>query len=154
MKLKKNIELNDNTLARLYEIAMAEMLHNIKVAVGAENVDYFLEHFCRMFKIDFTTMSIIKNMYASKIRPTKREHALFAMVTDMPLKRLQIDYRTLRKYVREMEVNGLGLFPHVINDFMKPVIRVFVESYITLMYDNLFFVKQLTEMGKLHEKTE
>jgi hypothetical protein len=152
-KAKSNIKINDNTKARVYEIAMADILEHLKNAVGSETNDYFLEHFCRMFKIDYTTISIIKNMYASKIKATKREKTIFAMLTGVPFLRLHIDYRTLRKYMREININGGALFPHIVNEFMKPSIKSFVDSYVKLMYDDLFYIKNIGEIDN-HAKTE
>jgi len=148
MKVIEKDKLNDNTKYRLYEIAFEVVLNNLILSVGNDNVDLFLEHFCKMFKIDFTSMSILKSMYLARIKPTKREIALFAMFTGTPLIDLTIDYRTLRKYRKEWTLNGYpNLQPLIINEYLRPVIKTFVDSYIKLMHDNLKFIKNLERLN-------
>ena len=133
-----------NTLNRLYEIGFVSILDNLKTAVGNDYLDYFLEHFSKMFDIDFTSISIVKNMYAMRMTPNKRELALFGVITNMPLNLSPIDYRTLRKYRKVWELEGTPqLQPHIVNEFLSPVIKKFVDSYIKLMFNDLYFIKIL-----------
>lgn len=138
------MELNKETLERLNEIAMVLILDNIFKTMNNEKIDYFLEHFCRAFEIDFTTISIIKNMYYKRIKPDKREVALFSLYTDRPFTKLPIDYRTFKKYKDEWEINGKpALRPMLVNQYFPPVIKAFVKAFVGLMYDDLFYIKEL-----------
>lgn len=139
--------ITKNTRSRLYEIAFADILDHIAKEIGNEKTDYFLEHFCRVFSIDYTSLSILKNMYARKMLPNKKERALFAIATKLTLSRLNIDYRTLRKYRREWELNGHPeMQPRVVNEFLKPVIESFVRNYLRMSYDNLFYLNVLKDL--------
>lgn len=139
--------ITKNTRSRLYEIAFADILDHIGNEIGNEKMDYFLEHFCRVFSIDYTSLSILKNMYARKMLPNKKERALFAIATKLTLSRLNIDYRTLRKYRREWELNGHPeMQPRVVNEFLKPVIESFVRNYLRMSYDNLFYLNVLKDL--------
>jgi hypothetical protein len=143
-----NFSITDNTRARLYEIAFTEIIAKLNEIVGNEKTDYFLEHFCKMYEIDFTSISIVKNMYAKRMRPNKREIALFSIITRTPMKQLKIDYRTLMKYRREWVLNGNPqLFPNVVNEFLKPAIQKLVDSYLELMYDSLFYLKNIRSVN-------
>jgi hypothetical protein len=133
-----------NTYHRLYEIAFYKLLERIKNTTGNENFDYYLENFSRVFSIDYTSLGIIKNMYFTRMTPTKRELALYGVITHTPLNHLKIDYRTLRKYRGQWLVSGTPqLQPHIVNEFLRPVIKMFVDSYLTLMYDDLNYIKTL-----------
>jgi hypothetical protein len=141
------MRIDENTKTRLYEIGFYEILDNLTQSVGNEKVDYFLEHFCKMFDMDFTSISIVKNMYFKRMRPDKREHSLFFKFTEMPLSKLKIDYRTYRKYRKDWELSGMPqLQPNIVNEFLKPEIKKFVDNYIRLMYDNLYYIKRLGEI--------
>lgn len=138
------MELNKETLERLNEIALTLIFDNIFKTMPNEKIDYFLEHFCRAFEIDFTTISIIKNMYYKRIKPDKREVALFALYTDRPFTKLPIDYRTFKKYKDEWEINGKpAMRPMLVNQYFPPVIAAFVKAFVGLMYEDLMYIKEL-----------
>lgn len=138
------MELNKETLERLNEIALTLIFDNIFKTMPNEKIDYFLEHFCRAFEIDFTTISIIKNMYYKRIKPDKREVALFALYTDRPFTKLPIDYRTFKKYKDEWEINGKpAMRPMLVNQYFPPVIVAFVKAFVGLMYEDLMYIKEL-----------
>lgn len=139
-----NFTPNDSTINRLYEIAFVSILDNLVIAIGNEQVDNFLEFFSKIYDIDFTSIGIVKNMYWVRMKPTKREMALFQVITRSPIKLSPIDYRTQLKYRREWTLNGTPqLQPHIVNEFLKPAIKKFVDSYIRLMFDDLAFIKVL-----------
>lgn len=143
--------LNSETLERFYEIAFVRILDNIIKTTPNEKLDYFLEHFCKVYDIDFTSMSILKNMYYPKMRPTKMEISIFTWGTGLPRFKLPIDYRTFRKYVKNWKIEGqTKLNPYIVNAFLKPVVKKFVDIYVKLMFDDLEFVKRITEV-KLDE---
>ena len=138
------MELNKETLERLNEIALTLILDNMFNTMPNEKIDYFLEHFCRAFGIDFTSVSIIKNMYYKRIKPNKREVALFTLYTNRPFTKLPIDYRTFKKYKDEWEINGKPpLRPMLVNQYFPPVIKAFVKSFVNLMYDDLMYIKEI-----------
>lgn len=138
------MELNKETLERLNEIALTIIFDNIFEKIPNEKIDYFLEHFCRAFEIDFTSISIIKNMYYKRIKPNKREVALFTLYTNRPFTKLPIDYRTFKKYKDEWEINGKpALRPMLVNQYFPPVIKAFVKAFVSLMYDDLMYIKEI-----------
>jgi hypothetical protein len=140
------MELSRATIERLNEIALTMILDNIFQKMNNEKIDYFLEHFCRAYAIDFTTISIIKNMYYKRIKPNKREIALFSLYTDRPFTKLPIDYRTFKKYKDEWEINGQPeLRPMLVNQYFPPVIKAFVNAFISLMYDDLVYIKEVSK---------
>lgn len=139
-----DFKTDDNTINRLYEIAFVSILDNLTLGVGNDKLDYFLEHYTKVFDIDFTSIGIVKNMYATRMKPTKREVALFQVITKSPIKLSPVDYRTQLKYRKEWALNGTPqLQPHIVNEFLKPAIKKFVDSYIKLMFDDLAFIKVL-----------
>jgi hypothetical protein len=139
------MELNSNTIERMYEISFYNIMQNINKNVGNEKIDFLLEHLCIAFEVDYTSISILKNMYTRKLAPTKREVAIYLKVTQTPMERMPIDYRTYRKYVKQWELTGsVNLNPVVYNNFLKPVIKSFVDKYINLMYDELSYIKRIT----------
>jgi len=139
-----DFKTDKNTINRLYEIAFVSILDNLTIGVGNDKLDYFLEHFTKVFDIDFTSIGIVKNMYALRMQPTKREVALFQVITKSPIKLSPVDYRTQLKYRKEWALNGTPqLQPHIVNEFLKPAIKKFVDNYIKLMFDDLAFIKVL-----------
>ena len=54
-----DLPLTSNTLERFYEIAFVRILDNIIKTMPNEKLDYFLEHFCKVFDMDFTSISIL-----------------------------------------------------------------------------------------------
>jgi hypothetical protein len=137
-----DFKTDKNTINRLYEIAFVSILDNLTIGVGNDKLDYFLEHFTKVFDIDFTSIGIVKNMYALRMQPTKREMALFQVITKSPIKLSPIDYRTQLKYRKEWALNGTPqLQPHIVNEFLKPAIKKFVDNYIKLMFNDLAFIK-------------
>lgn len=140
------MELSKKTQERLYEIAITLILDNILSKMKGDKVDYFLEHFCRTFDIDFTTISIIKNMYYKKITPTKRDVAMFSLYTGVPFTKLPIDYRTMKKYKDEWDINGKPeMTPLIVNNYFPPVIEKFVKTFTGLMFDDLSYIKELSK---------
>lgn len=140
MEIKKT----KNTVNRLYEIAFESIIANLNENVGNERVDYFLEHFCNLFTIDYTSISILKNMYLKKMRPNKREKVLYATATHTPFAKTRIDYRTIKKYRDEWELlGGAEMQPCVINEYLRPVIKLFVDKYLSLMFDNLWNISYI-----------
>lgn len=139
------MELNSNTIERMYEISFHNIIQSMHKNIGNEKIDFLLEHLCIAFDVDYTSISILKNMYARKLAPNKREIAIYLKLTGTPMERMPIDYRTYRKYVREWELTGsVHLNPLVINSFLKPVIKSFVDKYINLMFDELYYIKKIT----------
>jgi hypothetical protein len=150
------MDMTSNTLERLYEIAFQRILTNMGSGIPNEKLDYFLESFCKVFEIDYTSMSIIKNMYTKRLTPNKREVAIFSKVLNIPIVNLPIDYRTYRKYIKQWKISGsVELQPHIINSYLKPVIKLFVDKYISLMYNDISFIKYLKDIdlkkGAEHE---
>lgn len=140
------MEISKKTKERLYEVAITLIFQNIFTRINGEKVDYFLEHFCRTFDIDFTTISIIKNMYYKRIMPTKRDVALFALYTGVPFTKLPIDYRTMKKYKDEWDINGKPeMMPLIVNNYFPPVIEKFVKVFTNLMFDDLYYIKELSK---------
>ena len=141
------MELTSNTYERFYEIAFVKIFSNLSRDMPNDKLDYFLENFCKVYDIDYTSMSIIINMYLKKMVPSKMEVALFSKITDIPIVKLPLDYRTYRKYVKMWELGGkVELHPNIINAYLKPVIKTFVDKFIGLMYDDIAFIKHLKEV--------
>lgn len=146
-KYKEKFEITPNTYERLYEIAFYKVFANLTRDMPNEKLDYFLEHFCKVYEIDFTSISILKNMYLKKLAPTKSEVAIFNRITEVPIEQVPLDYRTYRKYVKEWVIGGkVELHPLIINAYMRPTIKLFVNSFLGLMYDDIWFIHNLRKV--------
>ena len=143
-KYSEKFEITRNNYDRFYEISFFRVFANLMRDIPNEKLDYFLEHFCRVFEIDFTTISILKNMYLKKLAPTKMELAVFNRIIEVPVVDVPLDYRTYRKHIKGwVKSGGEGLNPMIVNAHMKPIIKKFVDSFIGLMYDDIAFIKNL-----------
>jgi hypothetical protein len=150
-KYKERFEITKNNYDRFYEIAFYRVFTNFMRDIPNEKLDYFLEHYCKVFEIDFTTISILKNMYLKKLAPTKLELAVFNRIIEVPVADVPLDYRTYRKHIKAwVKGGGEGLNPMIVNAHMKPILKKFVDSFITLMYDDITFLKNLQRI-KLDE---
>jgi hypothetical protein len=141
------LTLTTRTIERFYEIAFVNILQNLGKDMPNEKIDYFLEHFCKMYDIDFTSISLIKNMYAKKMRPNKKEISIFTKAMNIPRFKLPIDYRTYSKYIKNWFLNKeVELNPHIVNAFLKPALKKFVESFVGLMHNDLEYIKKVVEV--------
>lgn len=139
--------MDSNTRARLYEIAFYTIINSIGERVGREKLSYFLEYFCNTFEIDFTSINILVNMYLGKMKPSKRDLALFVEHTGMPHSLTPLDKRTLRKYRKEWQLRGHPpMMPSVFNAFLQPTVKKFVVMYASLMFTEVRYIKNL-EIG-------
>jgi len=143
-KYKETFDITRNNYDRFYEIAFHRVFANLMRDIPNEKLDYFLEHYCKVFEIDYTTISILKNMYLKKLGPSKSELAVFNRIIRVPVADVPLDYRTYRKHIKLWVKGGAsGLNPMIVNAVMKPVIKKFVDSFISLMYDDIAFIKNL-----------
>jgi hypothetical protein len=141
------MELSSNTIERLYEISFKEIMDNLLKYIPNEKLDYFLEHFCKVFDMDFTSIGILRNMYLKKLSPSKLEIAVYCELANVPIKEMPIDYRTFLKHRKVWALGGkVNLQPKVVNGFLQPVIKKFVDLYSSLMYENVRFIVNLKHM--------
>ncbi len=146
------MELTIKTKERLNEIALTLILDNLNKNMPNDKIDYFLEHFCRAYSIDFTTISIIKNMYYLRIKPKKKEIAMFCIFANVPFSKLPMDYRTFKKYKLEWKLNGFPeLMPLIVNNYFPAIIEKFVKSFVSIFYDELRYVKEIINIEKKDE---
>ena len=149
------MELSFNTIDRLYEISFAEIMFTLSKHMPSEKVDYFLEHFCKVFDMDFTSIGILRNMYVKKLAPSKLEIAVYCELAHVPIKEMPIDYRTFLKHRKVWVLGGkINLQPRVVNGFLTPVIKKFVDTYCSLMFENTRFIVNLKQFSNIMKREQ
>jgi len=136
--------MDDYTRKRLIEIAFYNIYTHMTAVVADTYLEMYLQTLCRIFEIDYTSITIIQNMYMRKLKPNKRDMSLFAILVDMPYKRIPVDYRTLRKYKKEYEMEGRpAMFPKLRNEALREDVTKFVKHYLAFYNDDLEYMRNI-----------
>lgn len=116
-------------MERLVELTFYEVIMNLKEAIPNEKFFLFLEAYCRVFGIDYTSISQAYLTLKSKIAPSKKELRIFQILTGKPVRSLGMDFRTITKYRKEIEQNKFDFFPRIMNRFINEDMKAFVIAY-------------------------
>lgn len=119
---------------RLIEITYYYLLQHIRSKVPSNSFFLFIESFCRVFDIDYTQISTVNSMFLKRLKPSKYEVTLHAVLTNSRLSDLGRDYRTIRSHRKKYEKGEFELYPRISNFYMIEEMRVFINRYISL-YD-------------------
>jgi len=99
-----------------------------------------------MFDIDYTSITILQNMYFKKVKPSKYELAIFATLVNMPYKMIPVDYRTVRKYKEKYYANGEPhLYPRIRNKIVLEDMIKFIKAYTIFYNKDLEYIRCLNE---------
>lgn len=143
--------LTYNQSERVVEIAFYEVYNHLKASVPREKLFLFTEAFCRSFGIDYTSVSIAITQFHLKIRPTKQEKVLFAVLAGAQLNTLGLDYRTIRSYKKRLATSDVDFYPRIMNRFLRDDLRKFVKSYLALFPIEASYLHQYAIEGGFNE---
>lgn len=146
------MELKLTEKQRIVEIAYYEIYQHLRRAVPSDKLFVFLENFCRVFEVDYTNVRIATVRYMHRIKPTKYEKSMFAVVTGLPLKDLGLDYRTIRNHKKYFETNEFELYPNITNQYILDDLRKFVQSFFKLFVPEAIYLYNYYVEGGFDEK--
>lgn len=125
---------------RMVEVMYFYVYHQIKAKVPNEKFYLYLESFCRVFDIDYTSISIANTQFVDKLKPDKIEKTIFGIMVGAKLKDLGLDYRTIRSHKRKVESGKHELFPRIMNRYVIDDLRKFVRSFLSLFPEDAPFM--------------
>ena len=132
------------TRQRLYEIAFYNIYTHMSKVVVDTYLEMYLQTLCRIFDVDYTSITILQNMYLRKMKPTKFEMSIFATLVQMPYKLIPVDYRTIRKHKEQYYAEGEPqLFPKVRNKMVLEDLEKFVKAYTTFYSGELEYIRYI-----------
>jgi hypothetical protein len=132
--------LPDQAERRMVEIMYFHIYHQLKAKVPNEKFHLFFESFCRVFDLDYTSISIVNNQFVDKLQPEKIEKTIYAIITGAKLKDLKLDYRTIRAHKKKVESGEHQLFPRIMNRFILDDVRKFVRRFLGLFPEDAPFM--------------
>lgn len=127
---------------------------HIKDAIPNERFELFIENFCRVFEIDYTSISIANSTYLSKLVPNNFERSVFAVYFGLTLKNLGLDYRTIRTHNKRFQEGEGKVFPRTLDKYMRQDMRKFVASFVRLYPEDGFYLLDFFEKGDVDNDTE
>jgi len=136
---------------RISEIAFYEIYTHLKRSVPNEKLFLFIESLSRIFSVDYTSLTIAITQFVNKIKPTKKEKVILAMLSGVQLNTLGVDYRTIRSYRSQLDSGSLVLQPRIINRFLVDELRKFVIAYLNLFVKNAEYLHQYKTLGGFDE---
>lgn len=136
---------------RISEIAFYEIYTHLKRSVPNEKLFLFIESLSRIFSVDYTSLTIAITQFVNKIKPTKKEKVILAMVSGVQLNTLGVDYRTIRSYRKQLEDGSFSLQPRIINRFLVDELRKFVVAYLNLFVKDAEYLHQYKKLGGFNE---
>ena len=136
---------------RLSEIAFYEIYFHLKESVPNERLFLFIESLSRIFSVDYTSLTIAITQFIKKIKPTKEEKVILAVLSGVKLKTLGLDYRTIRSYKKRLETGDISLYPRIINRFLVDELRKFVVAYLNLFPENATYLHEYKTLGGFDE---
>lgn len=122
-----------NQSERIVEIAFYEIFTQMRNTIPSDKLYLFVEVFSRSFGIDYTSLSIAITQFYKKLKPTRQEKVLFAIITGVKLKSLGLDYRTIRSHKEKFENKSVDLYPRLMNRFLRDDLRKFIKAYLQLL---------------------
>lgn len=146
------MELSSKERERIVEIAYYEIYANLRRVVPSDKLFVFLENFCRVFDVDYTNVRIATVRYMNRLKPSKYEKSMFAVVTGLPLKDLGLDYRTIRAHKNYFETNEFQLYPVISNPYILEDLRKFVQSFFKLFVNQATYLYNYSTEGGFDEK--
>jgi uncharacterized protein (DUF608 family) len=136
---------------RISEIAFYEIYTHLKRSVPNEKLFLFIESLSRIFSVDYTSLTIAITQFVNKIKPTKKEKVILAMLSGVQLNTLGVDYRTIRSYRSQLDSGSLVMQPRIINRFLVDELRKFVIAYLNLFVKNAEYLHQYKTLGGFDE---
>lgn len=133
----------------MVEVMYFHIYHQIKEKVPNERFYLFLESFCRVFDIDYTSISIANTQFIGKLKPDKIEKTIYAITVGSKLKDLGLDYRTIRSHKKKVESGQHELFPRIMNRYVIDDLRKFVRSFLSLFPEDAPFMHAFYQEGGL-----
>lgn len=139
--------MSEFTRQRFSEIAFYNIYTHMRKVIVDTYFEMYVQTLCRVFDIDYTSITILQNMYLRKMKPSKYELAIFATLVNMPYKNIPVDYRTIRKYKKRYYDEGEPhLYPRVRNKMVLEDLVKFVKAYTGFYNNDLEYIRNL-EIG-------
>lgn len=139
--------LRPDEIERFYEIGYYLVMTHLKEAIANEKFQLFIENFCRVFDIDYTSISIANSRFLARLKPDNFERSNFAGYFGLELKALGLDYRTIRKHRRDFEKGKGHIYPRTLDKFMRQDMRDFVKYFLRLFPSDAFYLLEFFEKG-------
>jgi len=133
----------------MIEVMYFHIYHQLKDSVPNEKFHLYMESFCRVFDVDYTSISIVNSQFVSKLVPDKIEKTIYAIMTGAKLKDLGLDYRTIRAHKKKVEEGSHELFPRILNRYLLDDLRKFVKKFLSLFPEDAPFMHQFYQEGGL-----
>lgn len=143
------MRLPEKAEQRMVEIMYFHIYHQIKDSVPNEKFHLYFESFCRVFDLDYTSISIVNNQFIDKLIPEKIEKTIYAITVGSKLKDLGLDYRTIRAHKKKVEKKEHELYPRIMNRFILDDLRKFVRRYLSLFVEDAPFMHTFYMEGGL-----
>jgi len=144
-------ELKPDEIERFYEIGYYIVMTHLRQTIANEKLQLFIENFCRVFNIDYTSISIANANFLYKLKPTNYERSNFAAYFGLQLSTLNLDYRTIRSH-RKLFQKGEGhIYPRTIDKYMRQDMREFVRQFIRLYPSDALYLLEFFEKGGFND---
>jgi hypothetical protein len=143
------MKLPEKAEQRMVEVMYFHLYHQIKESVPNEKFYLFVENFCRVFDIDYTSISIVNTQFLPKLVPDKIEKTIYAIMVGAKLKDLGLDYRTIRSHKKKVESGKHELFPRILNRYLIDDMRNFVKRFLSLFPEDAPFMHAFYQEGGL-----
>jgi hypothetical protein len=143
------MKLPEKAEQRMVEVMYFHLYHQIKDSVPNEKFYLFVENFCRVFDIDYTSISIVNTQFLPKLVPDKIEKTIYAIMVGAKLKDLGLDYRTIRSHKKKVESGKHELFPRILNRYLIDDMRNFVKRFLSLFPEDAPFMHAFYQEGGL-----
>jgi len=134
---------------RLIEITYYYLMKHIRERVPDNSYFLFVESFCRVFDIDYTQISTVNSMFLRRLKPSKYEITMHAVLTKSRLSDLGRDYRTIRSHRKKYENGEFELYPRISNFYIIEEMRMFINKYISLFDTDANYMFDFIKNGGL-----
>lgn len=123
------MELTEKERQRASEVYFYQIYTHLKDNIPSDKFFIYLESFCRVFEIDYTSIMIVCTRFIRRIKPSMQDEIVLAIKLGGKLKDLGYDYRTIRKYRTELEQGKIGLYPVISNQFVSKDLEKFIKAH-------------------------
>ncbi len=124
-------------------------MKHIRDRVPPNSYFLFVESFCRVFDIDYTQISTVNNMFLRRLKPSKYEITMHAVLTQSRLADLGRDYRTIRSHRKKYEDGEFELYPRISNFYIIEEMRIFINRYVSLFDTDANYMFDFIKNGGL-----
>jgi len=132
---------------RITEIAFYQIYYHLRTVVPSDKFFVYIENFCRVFSVDYTSIMLASNTFIAKLKPSKYELTMFVAITGVKLNTLGLDYRTIRAHRKKFKTNKLQLYPKIPHMLLLEDLRKFVDCYFRLFLEEANYIHEYAKEG-------